>query len=151
MGSQKKEPTMQLLSDMLPEGTSTIFDNRTDGIAVLDPDGTILYLNAAWRHLLGSRDADALRIGNNYIEVLNAICSAEAITYIRAIEHSLSAVLAGEQPYTELEYPHDRTGRWRWFLLRISPYPLSEHSGVLIEQSDITEDLQARSVGNTDA
>lgn len=141
---------MQPVSDMLPEGTSTFFDNRSEGIAVIDSSGTILYLNAAWRHLLGARDADALRIGNNYIEVLQAICSDENSTYIRAIEQRLTAVLTGAQTYSEIEYPHDRTGRWRWFLIRISRYPLGEQHGVLVEQSDVTEDLMSRSVGHHD-
>jgi PAS domain S-box-containing protein len=135
---------------MLPEGTSAIFDNRTEGIAVIDANGTIRYLNAAWRTLLGTRDADALRIGNNYVEVLRAICGPETTTYVRAIEHNLTAVLTGDQTYSELEYPHDRTGRWRWFLIRISPYPLGEQHGVLVEQSDVTEDLMSRSVGRPD-
>jgi len=141
---------MQPVYDMLPEGTSTIFDNRSEGIAVIDSGGTIRYLNAAWRHLLGARDAEALRIGNNYIEVLHAICGEETTTYVRAIEHGLTAVLNGAQTYSELEYPHDRTGRWRWFLIRISPYPLGDQHGVLVEQSDVTEDLMSRSVGRTE-
>lgn len=141
---------MQPVYDMLPEGTSAMFDNRSEGIAVIDSGGTILYLNAAWRHLLGARDADALRIGNNYIEVLHAICGQETTTYVRAIEQRLAAVLSGAEPYGEIEYPHDRTGRWRWFLVRISPYPLGEQYGVLVEQSDVTEDLMSRSVGRRD-
>jgi hypothetical protein len=100
--------------------------------------------------LLGARDADALRIGNNYIEVLHAICGQETTTYVRAIEHRLAAVLSGTEPYGEIEYPHDRTGRWRWFLVRISPYPLGDQYGVLVEQSDVTEDLISRSVGRRD-
>jgi PAS domain S-box-containing protein len=142
---------MQPVSDVLPEGTATFFDNRSEGIAVIDSGGTILYLNAAWRDLLGARDADALRIGNNYIEVLQAISSDENSTYIRAIEQRLTAVLTGTQTYSEIEYPHDRTGRWRWFLIQISRYPLGDHYGVLVEQSDVTEDLMSRSVGHSNA
>jgi PAS domain S-box-containing protein len=123
------------------------FHNRQDGIALLDRDGTIYYLNPAWKKLLGSRDAEVLRVGNNYFEILDAMFDPENRTYARALAHSLQTVASGERDHIELEYPHDRAGQWRWFLVRISLCDLHDQCGILLEQRDITEMLQTQAIG----
>lgn len=117
------------------------------GVAVIDSAGRICYLNAAWRQLIGSRDADALRLGNNYIEVLEAMFEPENRAYAQTVARNLRAVLQCERTYVELTYPHNRAGHWRWFLVCIRGYSLSTEQGALIEQHDVTCRLKARAVG----
>ncbi len=123
------------------------FDTRRDGVAILDAQGTILYLNAAWKHLIGVRDAEAFHLGNNYLEILNAVFDPNNKTNLKSLEESLQKVLQGKCDCIELEYPHNRGGQWRWFLVRLSYYPLEDGDGVLVEQFDISGNLYAKAVG----
>lgn len=123
------------------------YEYSQEGIAIVDTEGILCYLNPAWKHLLGNRDAEAFRLGNNYLAVLNAIFSDECRTYVEAIAHGLHMVLDDERDYVVLEYPHDRAGQWHWFLVEISSYPIGDRRGALITQRDITHELQVRAVG----
>jgi PAS domain S-box-containing protein len=125
------------------------FDNRSEGIAVLDTDGIICYLNPAWRHLLGARDADAFRIGNGYINMLYAIFDPETYGYVDDIARCLQMVVNNERDQIELEYPHNRAGHWRWYALRISQQQSQQGTTILIEQTDITNTLHTRAVGES--
>lgn len=120
---------------------------QKEGVAVLDTNGTICYLNAAWRTLLGSRDAEAFRIGNNYLEVLHAIVTPDNRYHIQRIAHGLNLLLRGESDYIEVEYPHDRSGQWRWFRVQMSLQTTPDTRQVLLQQCDITNGLCMRAVG----
>jgi PAS domain S-box-containing protein len=124
------------------------FEHRPEGIAVLDEEGTICYLNAAWKLLIGVRGAEALRVGNNYLEILNAIFDPEeSQANLYALTQSLQKVLHGQCDRIELEYPHHCNGTWRWFLVRMSRYSLAHGDGVLVEQLESGSILQERAVG----
>src|SRR3954451_12664932 len=80
------------------------FDSLPAHIAVLDAAGTILAVNAAWRHFAESNGyADAGHgVGLNYLEICRqASESADA----RAAERAIRAVLAREHPEYCYEYP----------------------------------------------
>jgi PAS domain S-box-containing protein len=124
------------------------FEYRPEGIAVLDAAGTICYLNAAWKRLIGVRDAEALRVGTNYLEILNAIFDPEeSQANLYALTQSLQKVLNGECDRIELEYPHYRNGKWRWFLVSMSRCSLAHGDGVLVKQTESGSVLQEKAVG----
>lgn len=122
-------------------------NGQNEGIAVLDAQGTIRYLNAAWKRLMGIRDAESLRLGNNFLEVLNGLFDPHNCTNLSALEQSVQRLLRGECEYIELEYPHSRGGRWQWFLIRMSRYPLGSEPGILVEQCKSDSILNVRAVG----
>jgi PAS domain S-box-containing protein len=123
------------------------FEHRPEGIAVLDAEGTICYINAAWKRLIGVRDAEVLRVGNNYLEILNALFDPASQTNLYALTQSLQKVLHGECDRIELEYPQYCNGKWCWFLVRMSRYPLEHGNGVLVEQMESGSILQEKVVG----
>jgi PAS domain-containing protein len=135
-------------------GTSNEFDEmistssgRTSvGVAVLDSTGTICYLNAEWKRIVGMRDADAFRVGNNYLAVLRALFEP-GNTHLQIIANGLRLVLSGEYDYLEVEYPYARAGQWRFFLLRIIGHPVRGTHGVILQQFDITNALRERMLG----
>jgi PAS domain-containing protein len=112
---------------------SLVGETGRDGIAVLDTHGDICYLNAAWKNLIGSRDAEAFRIGNNYLTILRALFEP--------------AVLDGTNDYVELEYPYARSGRWHFFRLRLIAHPVQGARGVIVQQFDVNDIPHTRAVG----
>jgi PAS domain-containing protein len=125
---------------------SLVGETGRDGIAVLDTHGDICYLNAAWKRLIGSRDAEAFRIGNNYLTVLQALFEP-GNTYVQEITRGVQAVLEGVNDYVELEYPYARSGRWHFFRLRLIAHPVQGARGVIVQQFDINDIPQTRAVG----
>jgi len=97
-------------------------DALPDSTAVLDPSGTILVVNRAWR-MFGldnggrARDAGA---GVNYLEVC-ARSAAAGCEDAKLAAAGLLAVLDGETVQSELEYACPSPAASRWFLLRVSP------------------------------
>ncbi len=125
-----------------------LYGDKPEGIALLDAAGIICYLNPAWKGLLGSRDAEVLRLGKNYLDALRVVLEPECYTYISAMARGLRLIVRGERDMVTLEYPHNRAGYWRWFFVQMHVYPLDESWGVLVEQQDITHSLRARAVGD---
>lgn len=94
-------------------------------LAVLEHDGTIVFVNAAWQTFArenGAAELAETSVGRNYL----AVCDrSEGAWSERASEARLgiAAVLAGTLPHFTLEYPcHSPTER-RWFLLYAAPLP----------------------------
>lgn len=114
--------------------TGTVRQVTSEGIAVLDTQGDIVYLNAAWRQLLGSRDADAFRIGNHYLTIMRSLMPPRHHLYLEEIDQAMQKVFAGERDCIEVEYPHSYHGKWRWFVLRLSAHHSEGQPALLLEQ-----------------
>jgi PAS domain S-box-containing protein len=114
--------------------TGTVRQATTEGIAVLDMQGYIVYLNAAWRQLLGSRDADAFRLGNHYLTVMRSLMPPRHHLYLEEITQAMQKVSTGERDWAEVEYPHSYCGKWCWFVLRVSTHRNEGHPALLLEQ-----------------
>jgi PAS domain-containing protein len=114
--------------------TGTVRQATSAGVAVLDMQGCIVYLNAAWRQLIGSRDADAFRIGNHYLTVMRSLLPPRHHLYLQEIEYAMQKVFAGERESIEVEYPHSYRGKWCWFVLRISAHRSEGQPALLLEQ-----------------
>jgi PAS domain S-box-containing protein len=114
------------------------FDSLPAHIAVLDAAGTILAVNAAWRHFAESNGyADAGHgVGLNYLEICRqASESADA----RAAERAIRAVLAREQAEYCYEYPCHVPDQQRWFLFRAAQFAGDGPIGAIVSHEDITD------------
>jgi len=123
-----------------------ILDSLPAHIALLEPDGTITMVNAAWRHFAGSGGIEAAdaHIGANYIEVCEAArgdCSEEA----QEAAEGIRKVLSGELPEFALEYPCHAPDRQQWFRLMVSPMRDGYALGAVAMHVDITERKLAES------
>ncbi|MFQ3536990.1 MAG: PAS domain-containing protein [Aggregatilineales bacterium] len=123
--------------------TQVILDALPDHVAILDAEGTICAVNAAWRDFArqnGDRNADHTYIGTNYFEVCRRASMPESVEALSTLE-GMQAVLQGTLDEFRLEYPCHSPERERWFLLHVTPIrtaPDDPPSGLLVRHIDIT-------------
>jgi PAS domain-containing protein len=125
------------------------FDHRSEGIAILDANGTICYLNTAWKQMPCGHTFAQLIDGENFFEVLNAAFDPANQANLDALHQSVQRLLVGACDSLELEYPYRHGDKQCWFLVQMHRYPLSQGWGVLVQQSNISQGLQARAVGTS--
>jgi signal transduction histidine kinase/CheY-like chemotaxis protein len=101
---------------------TAILDALPAHIAVLDSAGTIVAVNEAWRRFarVNAMHHPALGVGLSYLEVCRRAAEAGAGEAERVLQ-GLMAVLAGEEPQLELEYPCHAPDQNRWFRLMVTP------------------------------
>ena len=117
----------------------SILDAMPEHVAVLDHAGTILLVNAAWRHFaLANGDQEMARsgIGVNYLEVCRAGEGPES-EIAREAAKGIRGVLEGTLPRFSLEYPCHSPDEQRWFVLNAAPVS-SEPFGAVVSHVDIT-------------
>jgi len=103
--------------------TTTVLDSLAEHIAVLDPLGNIVAVNAAWRAFArdnGATPALQNPVGMSYI----GTCSTDGNTSGPDSESNdgIRAVLRGERSRFELEYPCDSPTEKRWFRMSVTPF-----------------------------
>ncbi|MDC7788566.1 LuxR C-terminal-related transcriptional regulator [Rhodoplanes sp. TEM] len=107
-------------------------------VAVLDPDGTISEVNAAWRDFglaNGLRTPDACR-GTNYFD----LCEAD-------MAHALRELVARRRDVFTCVYPCHAPERTRWILLVALPLAASPPTGLMVMHLDLTGMLPPDVVG----
>ncbi|MCB1747084.1 MAG: PAS domain-containing protein, partial [Gammaproteobacteria bacterium] len=119
-------------------------DSIGDQLAVLDADGTILAVNAAWRDFTvaagGAADDAPLGLGSSYLGVCAAAGDLEPGAGRAAA--GIRAVLAGEREKFDLEYLCDAPDGPRWFVMTVTPLRTAA-GGAVVVHSDITARKQA--------
>lgn len=117
-GSQPNGLALQLGGS--PTRAQYLIDCLSAEVAVLDRQGNIVMVNAAWERF-ASRENPAgpsqnLGVGANYLAVCRSASGENAQEVLRGLEE----VLSGRRPDFSLEYPcHSSTVR-RWFLLQVT-------------------------------
>ena len=113
-----------------------VLDALEAHIALLDGRGTILAVNAAWRHF---GEANGIRdprfgVGANYF----AVCRAAVDPSARAAAAGIQDVLSGRRSSFHFEYPCHSPDEERWFTLRATP--LTDYTGFgVVAHENITE------------
>ncbi|MEI7769948.1 MAG: GAF domain-containing protein [Chloroflexales bacterium] len=129
--------------------SSMILDALDDHIALLEKDGTISQVNAAWRRFAqenGDPILSSTGPGTNYIDV----CARAARSGDQIARHILSGILAvraGQQASFYYEYPCHSPLEQRWFLMRA--VPLAPGDGrILVSHRPITtfKEAEIRSI-----
>jgi PAS domain S-box-containing protein len=118
-----------------------VIDSLPTHIAVLDRNGAITAVNAAWRRFALENGADwtmkSVGVGANYLQVCQSAKGADEPDG-NAIRAGLSQILDGELDFFSIEYPcHSPTER-RWFLMTAAPLK-SKGAGAVISHLNITE------------
>ena len=94
----------------------------TAHIALLDPVGTILAVNAAWTDFARANGADApttTGVGVNYLAVCRTTSGADAST-ATVVATGIAAVLAGQRDSFTYEYTCHAPHEQRWFRMRVT-------------------------------
>jgi PAS domain S-box-containing protein len=124
--------------------SQAILDSLTANIAVLNPEGTIIVVNEAWRRFARDNSLPGspvgADVGTNYLEVCRKATGALAEEAQEALAGIL-AVLQGSRSHFTLEYPCHSPTEQRWFLMSATPLPAGE--GAVVAHLNITERKQA--------
>jgi two-component system CheB/CheR fusion protein len=117
----------------------TLLDALPEHIAVLDPAGRIVLVNAAWRlFAMANGDADLSRsgVGVNYLDVCRVDGCDDGDEASEAL-HGLRRVLEGSLSTFSLEYPCHSPSEERWFVMNVAPVHDDEF-GVIVSHVNIS-------------
>jgi diguanylate cyclase (GGDEF)-like protein/PAS domain S-box-containing protein len=118
----------------------SVFNSRSEQVAVLDEEGVIIAVNEAWERFAQENDAPGhLRnaVGQNYLAACQAAPGGAADDEARQALTGIEAVLRGESDEFNLEYACHSPDRERWFNLRVTPLH-GTRRGVVIAHEDIS-------------
>jgi two-component system, chemotaxis family, CheB/CheR fusion protein len=116
-----------------------ILDGLPEHVAVLDLDGTIRVVNAAWRRFAlanGATDLANCGIGSNYLAACGADFTHDDGSAQAAIS-GLRAVLDGSLPNFSMEYPCHSATQKRWFVMSAAPIA-GPTFGVVVSHINVT-------------
>jgi len=120
--------------------SQTILNSMTGHISVLDPQGRIVTVNAAWLRFAHDNGPPALAqtaVGQHYREACATTPGKPAGPDAQAIWDGIQAVLAGQFDSFSMDYPCATRAEQHWF--RVSVHPLQAPSeGVLVMHENIT-------------
>ena len=122
---------------------SAILDALPAEVALLDSDGTIIGVNAAWRRFAaenGCRCIDGA-IGHNYVQVCAAATGRDS-DEAAEVATGLREVLSGKRSDYAVEYPCHSPSEQRWFRMIAAPLQNGAR-GAVVMHVDITDRIVA--------
>lgn len=122
------------------EFLQSALDALSAHVAILDNDGNIIGVNAAWKHFADSNHYQdtTYGIGTNYLAVCDAsakLKSKDAIIVADGIRNIMNGKIADFQ----LEYPCHSPAQKRWFVLRVSRFDWFNNIRVIVAHQNVTE------------
>lgn len=133
-GEEKAEDVLSSYGNL----HQAILDAMHAHIAVIDKNGVIVAVNAAWETFLQENSGETVQKspGQNYLAVCYRASGSSAHIAQSAAE-GIRSVLEGTQAQFTYEYPCHSPEKQRWFLMQVTP--LSLLAGAVIAHIDITE------------
>ncbi len=115
-----------------------VLDSLSAHIAVLDGEGTITAVNAAWRRYAERNGGNAVCLpGVNYLAVCRRASAGAGWADANAALEGVARVLGGEAGSFSLQYPCSWASEARWFQMRV--FALSgPRAGAVVAHEDIT-------------
>jgi PAS domain S-box-containing protein len=109
-------------------------------VAILDEDGSIIAVNAAWRSFADSNGYthEQYGIGINYLQVCDAASNRKADDAAQ-VATGIRAILAGHKDEFELEYPCFSLHEKRWFVVRISRFAWYDNIRVIVAHQNVSD------------
>lgn len=119
-------------------------DALAANIAILDSNGTIVDVNAAWSQFAKENGCSEAKcgVGVNYLSVCDTAVgdnSDEAL----AVAQGLRELITNERAQFNLEYPCHSPEQQRWFVMRATQFGNHDAVRVVVAHEDITERIQA--------
>lgn len=104
------------------ENTFSLFDTFIDSTAVLDPAGTIIYTNNAWKKFASENSGEPKHtdLGVNYLNVCHTVVGGTEQN-AQHVARGIEKVIKREQGVFEHEYDCHSPDEKRWFILRCLP------------------------------
>ncbi len=113
-----------------------VLDSLTEQVAILNSDGTIMFVNEAWRRFGSQNGAPARDVGVNYWDVCR-LARAGGAEEVRESYEGVKAVLGGSSGSYSREYLCDTLEGVRWFMMLATPLK-GEAGGAVVLHVDIT-------------
>jgi two-component system CheB/CheR fusion protein len=116
-----------------------ILDGLPEHVAVLEPDGTIRMINAAWKRFALANGDPELKTsgpGCNYLSVCEADSPVGGESASAALR-GLRGVLEGSLPGFSMEYPCHSPTEERWFVMNVAPIQ-GPTLGVVVSHINVT-------------
>src|SRR5262249_50812002 len=110
-------------------------------VALLDPDGTVVSINRAWREQARAHGVP-VEVGRSYPQQLES-ASSFWLTEAPGIADGVRAVLAGEVPVFAREYAHRGPQGRRWHKFVATPVIGEDSRGAVVMHLDITDRIDA--------
>ncbi|MGB0128984.1 MAG: chemotaxis protein CheB [Rhodocyclaceae bacterium] len=117
----------------------SIIDALPEHIAVVDPAGTIVMVNGAWRRFAranGDNDLKHCGLGANYLEVCRTSDGEHSASATAAMQ-GVRGVLEGTLPAFSMDYPCHSPTEQRWFVMNVAPV-VGQDFGAVISHVNIT-------------
>lgn len=140
--NSKKRPVAVAAEPSVPWMVS-VLEAMPRNIALLDAQGVIVAVNAAWRRfamengILMDAPAPGTGIGTDYLALCDAAQGPSA-EGAREVAAGIRAVLARQLPIFTREYPCHSPTQQRWFLVTVLPIEHRE-TAALVVHAEITE------------
>jgi hypothetical protein len=115
-----------------------MLDALTAHIALVDGQGTIVFVNQAWNRFAvenGDPELAFTGVGANYFA--SCLPLPDDISAVAAVE-GMRKVLGGASDFFEMEYPCHAPTELRWFLLQVTPLQLHGDRALLVSHNNIT-------------
>ncbi len=116
-------------------------DAISANLAVLDAQGRIIAVNAAWRAFArrnGAGGSDAF-VGVSYLDVCEKALASDEDRSVARVLTGLREVLAGTRTSHQVEYPCHSPDAQRWFIARLTRYEVDGTPFVLVSHESITD------------
>jgi diguanylate cyclase (GGDEF)-like protein len=109
-------------------------------IALLDNQGCIISVNAAWRRFASANvvQGPGYGIGLNYLVVCDS-ARGDGSSEAHQVAAGIRSVLGGGVNAFSIEYPCHSPTEQRWFLLTVTPLADAHPNGAVVVHVDITE------------
>jgi diguanylate cyclase (GGDEF)-like protein len=122
------------------EFLNSILDSVSENIAVIDGTGVIQYVNKKWMQFGDDNECSDMKheLHSNYLEV----CDKAALMgdeFASIASHGIRSVIFDNKTQFYLEYPCHSPERKQWFMMRVTPFYVSQISYFVITHQDITE------------
>jgi two-component system CheB/CheR fusion protein len=116
-----------------------VLDGLPEHVAVLDADGTIRLVNAAWKRFAqanGDPNLQRTGPGCNYLTA-GEMELPEDQESVRAAMRGVRQVLEGSAPGFSMEYPCHSPNEKRWFVMNVAPIP-GPSFGAVVSHVNVT-------------
>jgi diguanylate cyclase (GGDEF)-like protein len=125
--------------DDLPALHTLVLNSLEEQVAVIDEQGTIVDVNAAWVQFgkENGLSTEVTCVGRNYLGVLSAPASG-ADNIAGAARQGIADVINGARPSFYFEYPCHSPDEKRWFMMRVNSLKNSSKSFFVVSHQNIT-------------